>query len=176
MDSIRDSRGKRKRLVSGNYWYVKNILLFHNISSFHDIHTFVKTEIGAVLFDLDHYGIIDSFQQYVRPTRFPWLSEKYQEKFPTKQSDVDGQPNIQQALQRFYKWLDTHGRRDMMWVGGSAFICTWFSKCLGEILPGEAAKKRMSYRKTLNSWIDMAKVVRVSQLSYVFCLSFLCSM
>lgn len=150
---------KRGEFSEYFYHFISIFVEFASIIHYFPQNFFNILEIGAALFDVYDYGVINTFQQYVRPTRFPKLSDKFVKHFNLTQADLYGQPNIQQALPLLYQWLDNQANYPMLYNPG--FICTWFSNDLGTILPHEADVKRLKYRNSLRQWIDVSRVVRV---------------
>lgn len=116
--------------------------------------------MSACVFDVNGYGVIDTFQQYVRPTWYPKLSEKFVDRFDISENDLWDQPDLEQTLQLFYEWMDYEADYPMLFNPG--YICTWFSHDLGTVLPREANRKGIEYRESMQHWIDVSKVVRVS--------------
>lgn len=62
-------------------------------------------EIGAVLVN-DRMEIVSEFEQFVKPIKFPNLSDFCKELTSIKQSDVDAAPYFAEAIEKFKDWFD----------------------------------------------------------------------
>ena len=65
-------------------------------------------EIGAVMYD--NYGRIDEFQAFVRPHKFPELSDFCKTLTTITQKDVDGAKFFPEVLQDFKQWFTIPNR------------------------------------------------------------------
>lgn len=128
------------------------------------------TEIGAVLFDVYKCRTVGQFQQYVRPTTYSQLSDNYQHIFGITQALVDSQTPLSMALEDLHRWIEDLQSRfnfrlmaqtNMYGADDMAYICTWSSHDLRDVLRREGKKKIIPYRGYLKYWIDMQKVVKV---------------
>lgn len=73
-------------------------------------------EIGAVLIN-EEKKIISEFEQYVKPIRFPILSDFCKELTSIEQKDIDTAPYFYEAIETFKKWID---------VEKEAYVlCSW---------------------------------------------------
>ena len=61
-------------------------------------------EIGAVLVN-ENKEIVSEFQSFIRPLKFPILSEFCKELTSIKQSDVDSAPFFSEVIEDFKKWF-----------------------------------------------------------------------
>ena len=62
-------------------------------------------EIGAVLIN-EEKEIISEFEQFVKPIRFPILSDFCKALTSIRQEDVDTAPYFYEAIDQFKKWID----------------------------------------------------------------------
>lgn len=80
------------------------------------IHSNETIEIGAVLVN-DSKEIVSEFEQFVRPSKHPELSEFCTELTSITQSDVDGAPYFEEATARFKEWFG-YGKEEYV-------LCSW---------------------------------------------------
>lgn len=127
-------------------------------------------EIGAVLFDVTRNGSVAEFRSYVRPTRFPQLSDRYQRTFGISQVVIEPQRRLKEVLEEFSEWVDDiEFRYDIELIPapcwyeypGGAYMCTWSSNDLRHILRKELAEKYLEYPEYFKCWFDIQKVVKV---------------
>ncbi len=73
-------------------------------------------EIGAVLIN-EHGQFLSEFESFVKPIKFPILSDFCKSLTSISQKDVDGAPYFYEAIEDFKKWFG-HGETDYV-------ICSW---------------------------------------------------
>lgn len=70
-------------------------------------------EIGAVMVETSSLTVIDEFQSFVRPVRYPRLSGFCTRLTSIRQGDVDAAPDFAEMLAAFKPWLYRY--RDFVW-------------------------------------------------------------
>lgn len=134
-------------------------------------------EIGAVLFDVARGGIIERFQQFVKPTRHR-LSTEFKEQFGFTEAQLEDEPTLDEALVRFEKWFNRNAASNMLsqqkedpcgWnKRTNVFLCTWSAHDLRDVLPREAKEKKMQYPEFMKKWMDMQRLVKVGHNAIYF--------
>ena len=62
-------------------------------------------EIGAVMVAAPNYDVIDAFETFIRPVRYPQLTDFCKQLTTISQQDVDTAPGFADAIQAFKQWL-----------------------------------------------------------------------
>lgn len=65
-------------------------------------------EIGAVMVNLKTLKVVDEFQIFIKPVRYPILTEFCKQLTSIKQSDVDQALPYPEAIQKFQNWMKQH--------------------------------------------------------------------
>jgi len=73
-------------------------------------------EIGAVLVN-EKKEITSEFQRFIKPLKFPILSEFCKDLTSIKQSDVDGAPYFSEVIDEFKSWINTNDEQYT--------LCSW---------------------------------------------------
>lgn len=73
-------------------------------------------EIGAILIN-DEKEIISEFQRFIKPLRFPKLSDFCKELTTIKQTDIDQASHFYEVIEAFKKWFDC--------AKGDYILCSW---------------------------------------------------
>jgi len=101
-------------------------------------------EIGAVELDNTHFFPISDFDQFVRPTERPMLSEFCRELTTIRQSQVDGAPTFLDAFTAFTDW-----------IGGESFkLCSWGDFDM-ELIDAECARHQCQLPSTMLGHINL---------------------
>lgn len=66
-------------------------------------------ELPVALVSISDRKVVDTFATLVRPTRQPLLTTFCTKLSTIRQEDLEGQPDIEEAVRRLTAWLDVHG-------------------------------------------------------------------
>lgn len=108
------------------------------------------------------------FSQYVKPTRFPILSEFCKNLTGIKQTDVDNASNLKDVLKSFDEWIQrfTNEKKFLFRDDGdekqNVAICTWTDFDIGVYLKGECSRKSIEVPDYFNRRIDARVVYKVN--------------
>lgn len=131
-------------------------------------------EFAAVLLNHKSGQIEDQFHYYVRPTRFPKLSDYCVNSTGITQDFIDRQETFPIIFRKFLEWLEklrcekglryaTNNLR-MVIEGRNAALCSWTNWNLGFLLRIEFERNNMDRPSHLKTWFDVQKMYIVSEL------------
>ena len=135
-----------------------------------------SSEIGAVLLNVSTGEVDDKFHQYVRPTRFPQLSEYCIELTGITQSMVDHAEPFPTVYLKFQNWIQnaqnekglrfatpTEKRASVNQNSGSnATFCTWSAWDLKFYFKLECQRAAINILPHFKAWIDARCIYKVS--------------
>lgn len=126
------------------------------------------TEFPAVLLNTITGQIESEFHKFVRPTRFPTLSEYCKGLTGISQSLIDGQDTFPTVFAQFLNWLATitaskglkfAKRNDL--AGKNVTFCSWTSWDFKEFLAQDCRNHKLKMPAEMKVWIDIRYVFRV---------------
>lgn len=134
-------------------------------------------EFPAVLLNTTTGQIESEFHRFVRPTRFPILSEYCKNLTGISQSLVDRQDTFPTVFGQFLEWLATvtaskglkfAKRNDS--VGKNVTFCSWSSWDFKEFLNRDCRNHKLKMPAEMKVWIDIRYVFKVNFFSArMFC-------
>ncbi|XP_039261560.2 ERI1 exoribonuclease 2-like [Styela clava] len=137
-------------------------------------------EFPAVILDVESGKLVAEFQQYVRPTENPVLSDFCTELTGITKEQVQSSQTIHHCLRDFDRWMKeslkkfescefydhaNFKHRTSVQNGCSmstklAAFVTWSDWDLGQCLQNECVRKKILKPRELNSWIDLRHFYR----------------
>lgn len=137
----------------------------------------MKSEFGAVLFNVRSGAIEDEFHEYVRPTDNPILSEYCVNLTGISQASIDRQEPFRIVYQKFIDWLEkirknkaTKGEEFRLTTPSmrstgyncNATVCTWTNWDMGSFFAWDCGRHGLKWPDYLRAWIDGRKIFQVS--------------
>lgn len=136
---------------------------------------FIQKEFPAVLLNIKSGLIEAEFSHYVKPTKFPVLTEYCKNLTGIAQADVDQALEIKEVLMRFDEWVQRFvGEKNLFFENGdddvkqNAAICTWTDFDVGVYLKGECKRKSIELKSYFNRRIDASVVFQVGSTVPMF--------
>ncbi|GAA3977571.1 3'-5' exonuclease [Allohahella marinimesophila] len=118
-------------------------------------------EIGAVMLDAESLEIIDQYEAFVRPVRYPVLTQFCTELTSITQPQVDSAPEYKEAVKPFQKWMN--GYSDILFCSWGDYDRNQFirdSVATNLPYPIEAPhlniKKLFSFSQQRERWVGMS--------------------
>lgn len=129
----------------------------------------MRVEFPAVLLNTVTGEIESEFHKFVRPTRFPILSDYCKNLMPITQSMIDRQDTFPTVFGEFLKWLaDITASKGLKFVtqndriGKNAAFCSWSSWDIKEFLNQDCRNHNLKMPEQMRVWIDIRSVFRVN--------------
>lgn len=147
---------------------VQNCLNFSKVLKVKKKYIITFIEFPAVLLNTSTGQIESEFHKFVRPTRFPILSDYCKKLTGISQSLIDQQDTFPVVFGHFLKWLAAvtaskslkfAKRNDV--VGKNVTFCSWSSWDFKEFLAQDCRNHKLTMPAEMKVWMDIRYVFRV---------------
>lgn len=132
-------------------------------------------EFPAILLNTATGRIVSEFHQYVRPTRYPILTDFCKNLTGIAQSTVDSAETFPVVFGKFMKWLtEITINNDLRFatrnngIGKNATFCSWSGWDIKDFLCRDCRNHNLKMPDELKVWIDVRYVFRVNQFFFIY--------
>ncbi|XP_055299823.1 ERI1 exoribonuclease 2-like [Sitodiplosis mosellana] len=134
-------------------------------------------EFGAILLNVNSGTIEDRFHHYVRPIRYPQLSEYCINLTGITQSMVDCQPTFSTIYSYFIDWLRmlqntkglqfTSSARARISDGPNTTFCSWSNWDLSFYFRNDCARNHIICQPLFKAWIDVRQLFNQIYMAFI---------